>query len=80
MVTALCLTGKKKMCKIYEERPMECRLLVCKAPESARERLELLLLKFLKEYGAELEEKAKLPEPDNSIINLQGQKNIPSPP
>jgi len=67
---------EKKLCKIYEERPMECRLLVCKAPESARKRLELLLIKFLKDYGAELEEKAKLPEPDDSVINLQIQKNI----
>jgi len=71
---------EKKLCKIYEERPMECRLLVCRAPESARERLEFLLLKFLKEYGAELEEKSKLPEPDTSVISLQGQNNIRSLP
>jgi len=38
-------------CKIYNERPLECRLLVCKAPESVKERLEGLLIEYLREYG-----------------------------
>ncbi|HPZ07899.1 MAG TPA: YkgJ family cysteine cluster protein [Candidatus Eremiobacteraeota bacterium] len=44
-----------KLCKIYEQRPLECRLLVCRAPESVKKRLENLLVKFLTEYASEFE-------------------------
>ena len=47
---------EKNLCKIYEERPLECRLLVCKAPESVKERFNNLLVEYL-EHIAPLIEK-----------------------
>jgi len=46
---------ENKRCTIYEKRPLECRLLVCRAPESFKKRMELLLKKFLKEYAPQIE-------------------------
>ena len=46
---------EKRLCKIHEKRPLECRLFVCKAPQSFKERMEKLLIKFLKEYSPVVE-------------------------
>jgi len=46
---------KKHICKIYPQRPLECRLFLCKAPLSVLKRLHYLFIKYMKEIEPKMD-------------------------
>ena len=64
---------EKKRCTIHEKRPLECRLLVCRAPESFKKRMEKLLVRFLKEYASQIEKNiSDDSDPDEAVGKVFG--------
>lgn len=65
----------KKLCRIYDERPVECRLLVCKAPQSVKDRLNYLLMEFLELVAPEIEKNIEEGrEPEEAMKDMFGDR------